>query len=159
MTQYKYFIQEGSKFHLKSKFSTALLRSAICLGIAAALYFFLPPERKIGAVGAGFFAVFAVINLLKSTKKLTIDTAAKTIIHQNSALNPAVTYRFDEFVQFYVLTSSYLFKAITLDSTAFLIFDQNGREKRVPVVVGLFSAKPAQKAVNEISHIMGIELA
>lgn len=159
MTQYNYFIQEGSKFHLKSKFSTALLRSFICLAIAAALYLFLPPEKKIGTIGAVFFIVFALINLLRSTKKLTIDTAAKTIVHKNNALSPEVTYRFDEFVQFYVLTSSYLFKAITMDSTAFLIFDQNGREKRVPVVVGLFSARPAQKAVNEISEIMGIELA
>ncbi|WP_343303905.1 hypothetical protein AAHN97_20255 [Chitinophaga niabensis] len=159
MTRYNYFIQEGSKFHLKSKFSTALLRSLICLGIAAGLYFLLPPEKKIGAIGAGFFILFGLINLLRSTKKLTIDTAAQTIVHKNNVLSPEVTYRFDEFVQFYVLTSSYLFKAITMDSTAFLIFDQNGREKRVPVVVGLFSARPAQNAVNELSEIMGIELA
>lgn len=159
MAQYNYFIQEGNRFHLKSKFSTALLRSLICLAIAAGLYFLLPPEKKIGAVGAGFFIVFGLINLLRPTKKLTIDTAAQTIVHKNNALSPEVTYRFDEFVQFYVLTSSYLFKAITMDSTAFLIFDQNGREKRVPVVVGLFSVRPAQKAVNELSEIMGIELA
>lgn len=159
MAQYNYFIQEGSRFHLKSKFSTALLRSLICLAIAAGLYFLLPPEKKIGAVGAGFFIVFGLINLLRPTKKLTIDTAAQTIVHKNNALSPEVTYHFDEFVQFYVLTNSYLFKAITMDSTAFLIFDQNGREKRVPVVVGLFSVRPAQKAVNELSEIMGIELA
>jgi len=70
-----------------------------------------------------------------------------------------LTYRFDEFVQFYVLTSSYLFKFITMDSTAFLVFEQKGKEKRVPVVIGLFSTRPAQKAVNEVGDIMGIEAA
>lgn len=159
MTQYSYFIQEGNRFHLKSKTSTAAIRAVICLAIGAGLYFLIPAEKKIGIWGAGFFVVFALINLLKSTKKLTIDTGAKTVIHKNNALSPEVTYRFEEFEQFYVLTSSYLFKFITMDSTAFLVFDQNGSEKRVPVVVGLFSAGPAQRAVNEVSEIMGIEPA
>lgn len=159
MTQYNYFIQEGSKFHLKSKTSTAVIRGVICLAVAAILYVLIPSEKKIGAWGAGLFVVFALINMLRSTKKLTIDTDAKTIIHKNNALSGEVTYRFDEFVRFYVLTSSYLFKFITMDSTAFLVFDQNGREKQVPVVVGLFSTRPAQKAVNEVGDIMGIEIA
>jgi len=159
MTQHYYFTQEGSKFHLKSKLSTALVRALICLVIAAGLYVLIPSEKKIGVWGAVFFVVFALINLLRSTKKLTIDTGAKIIIHKNNVLSGEVTYRFDEFVQFYVLTSSYLFKFITMDSTAFLVFDQKGKEKRVPVVVGLFSTRPAQKAVNEVGEIMGIEAA
>jgi len=136
-----------------------MVRSVLCLAIAAGLYFLIPSEKKIGVWGAGLFVVFALINLLRSTKKLTIDLDAKTIIHQNHALSGAVTYRFDEFLRFYVLTSSYLFKFITMDSTAFLVFGQNGREKQVPVVVGLFSTRPAQNAVNEVGDIMGIEIA
>jgi hypothetical protein len=159
MTQYNYFTQEGSKFHLKSKLSTALVRALICLAIAAGLYALIPSDKKIGVWGAVLFLAFALINLLKSTKRLTIDTDAGIIIHKNNALSGEVTYRFDEFVQFYVLTSSYLFKFITMDSTAFLVFDQKGKEKRVPVVVGLFSTRPAQKAVNEVGEIMGIEAA
>jgi len=157
MTQYNYFTQEGNKFHLKSKTSTAVIRAVICLAIAVILYFLIPSEKKIGAWGAGLFVVLALINILRSTKKLTIDIAAKTILHKNNALSGGVTYRFDEFVRFYVLTSSYLFKFITMDSTAFLVFDQNGREKQVPIVVGIFSTRPAQKAVNEVGDIMGIE--
>ena len=159
MTQYSYFTQEGSKFHLKTKSSTAVLRTMMCLAIAAGLYILIPPEKKIGVWAAGLFAVFALINLLKSTKKLTIDTGTRTITHKNNALSGEVIYHFDDFVRFYVLTSSYAFKFITMDSTAFLVFDQNGKERQVPIVVGLFSARPAQNAVNEVSDIMGIEPA
>ncbi|WP_120516497.1 hypothetical protein [Chitinophaga barathri] len=159
MTEYTYFIPEGGKFHLKTKWSTAAIRAVFCLAIAAGIYAIVPPEKEIGAWGAGFFVVFALVNLLKATKKLTIDPAARTVIHKNNALSPEVTYHFDDFVRFYVLTGSYVFKFITLDSTAFLVFDQDGREKQVPVVVGLFSTRPAQNAVNEVSGIMGIEAA
>ena len=159
MTHYQYFTREGDKFHLLTKTSTAILRSALCLAIAAGIYFVVPPEKKLGGWGAGIFVFFALVNLLKSTKKLTIDTAAKTVTHKNNALTGEATYRFDEFVQFHVLRHSYLFKFILLDCTAFLVFEQQGREKQVPVVVGLFSARPAQNAVNEMSNIMGFEIA
>ncbi|EJL68294.1 hypothetical protein PMI13_03822 [Chryseobacterium populi] len=70
-------------------------------------------------------------------------------------LNGEVVYRFDEFVQFYVLVGKYLF--ITMDSTGFFIFNQNGKEKRVPIVVGMFSSRKAQNAINEVSEIMNPE--
>ncbi|RPE12788.1 hypothetical protein EGT74_04385 [Chitinophaga lutea] len=159
MTHYRYFTQEGDKFHLRSNTSAAIVRSVLCLAMAAGIYFLIPPEKKIGLWGAGLFVFFALINLLRSTKKLTIDVAAKTVVHKNNALTAEATYRFDEFVQFYVLRHSYLFRFIMLDCTAFLVFGQEGREKQVPVVVGLFSARPAQNAVNEMSAIMGFEAA
>jgi hypothetical protein len=158
MPHYTYFTQEGAKFHLKTKSSTTTLRFGICVAIAAALYFLIPPEKKIGPWAAAFFLVFALINLLKSTKKLTIDTRTRTITHKNNALSGEVAYHFEDFLRFYVLTSSYAFKFITMDSTAFLVFDKDGRERQVPVVVGLFSTRPAQTAVNEVSEIMGIEM-
>ncbi|MBS0027351.1 hypothetical protein ACTJJ0_12115 [Chitinophaga sp. 22321] len=155
MSNYKYFTQEGNKFHLKSNMSTAVVRTVVCLVIAAALYFIIPPEKKIGIWAALLFLVFGLINLLKTTKKLTIDPNTKTITHKNNALNGEVVYHFNEFENFYVLSGKYLF--ITLDSTAFFIFNQNGNEKRVPIVVGLFSKHPAQSAINEVTEIMGIE--
>ncbi|MGO4293305.1 hypothetical protein [Chitinophaga sp. RAB17] len=155
MSNYKYFTQEGNKFHLKTSMSTAVVRSVVCLAIGATLYFIIPAEKKIGIWAALLFLIFALINLLKTTKKLTIDPNAKTVIHKNHALSGEVIYHFDNFDNFYVLSSRYLF--ITLDSTAFFIFDQNGNEKRVPIVVGLFSKQPAQNAINEVTEIMGIE--
>ena len=158
MTHYSYFSQTGSKYHLNSKWSTAIVRTVLCLAIAAGIYLLVPPERKIGAWGAGFFVFFAVVNLLKSTKKLTIDTAARTVTHKNNLLTPEATYHFDDFQQFYVQSNSYGFKFLLLDSTAFLVFGGKGREKQVPAVVGLFSKRPAQQAVNEMSDIMGISI-
>lgn len=159
MAQYQYFIREGNKYHLKSRSSAAVIRTVFCLAIAVAIYMLVPAEKKIGAWGAGFFVVFALVNLLKATKKLTIDCSTQTITHKNNVLTPEATYHFNDFVRFYVLSSSYAFKFLTLDVTAFLVFEQNGREKQVPVVVGLFSARPAQNAVNELSEIMGVEAA
>ncbi|PIF45683.1 hypothetical protein CLU96_2693 [Chryseobacterium sp. 52] len=152
MTDYKYFIQEGSRFHLKNNMPVALIRSLVCLIIAGAVYYIIPPEKKIGLWGAVIFVFFALVNLLKTTKKLTIDPDAQIIIHKNNLLNGEVVYRFDEFEQFYVLVGKYLF--ITMDSTAFFIFNQNGKEKRVPIVVGLFGSKTVQNAINEVSDIM-----
>lgn len=158
MTCYSYFTQTGSKYHLKSKWSTAIIRTVLCLAIAAGIYLLIPPERKIGAWGAGFFVFFALVNLLKSTKKLTIDTAARTVTHKNNILTPEATYHFADFQQFYVQSNSYAFKFLMLDSTAYLVFGEEGREKQVPAVVGLFSKQPAQQAINEMSAIMGISI-
>ena len=155
MSNYKYFTQDGNKFHLKTSMSTAVVRSVVCMAIGAALYLIIPAEKKIGIWAALLFLIFALINLLKTTKKLTIDRNAKTITHKNNALNGEVTYHFDDFESFYMLSTKYLF--ITMDSTAFFIFNQNGNEKRVPIVVGLFSKQPPQDAINEVSEIMGIE--
>jgi len=154
MSNHKYFTQEGNKFHLKTSMSTAVIRSVVCVAIGVALYLVIPAEKKIGIWGALLFLFFALVNLLKTTKRLTIDPNAKTITHKNNALSGEVVYHFDDFESFYVLSGKYLF--ITLDSTAFFIFDQNGQEKRVPIVVGLFSKQPAQTAINEVSKIMGI---
>ncbi|WP_345988737.1 hypothetical protein AAEU33_15960 [Chryseobacterium sp. Chry.R1] len=154
MDDYKYFIREGNQFHLKTKVSTAVLRTILCVVIAVVLYYIIPPENKIRLWSALLFVFFALVNLLKATKKLIIDTQARTIIHKNNILSGEAVYRFEDFEQFYVLVGKYLF--ITMDSTAFLIFDQNGREKRVPVVVGLFSSRTPQNAINEVSEIMNI---
>ncbi|NLR59459.1 hypothetical protein HGH93_15185 [Chitinophaga polysaccharea] len=155
MSNYKYFTQEGNKFHLKSSMSTAVARTVVCLAIGVAVYIIIPPEKKIGIWAALLFLLLGLINLLKTTKKLTIDPNAKTIAHKNNALNNEVVYHFNEFENFYVLNTKYLF--ITLDSTAFFIFTHNGNERRVPIVVGLFNKQSAQNAINEVSEIMGIE--
>lgn len=155
MNDYKHFTQEGSRFHLKTKMSTAVLRVIACVTIAVVLYCIIPSEKKVGLWVALLFLFFALVNVLKATKRLVIDTQAKTITHKNNIISGEAVYRFEDFEQFYVLTGKYLF--ITMDSTAFFIFDQNGREKRVPIIVGLFGSKTAQSAINEISDIMNIE--
>lgn len=155
MNSYKYFTQEGNQFHLKSSMSTAVIRAVVCLAIGLAAYFIIPPEKKIGLWGLLLFLFFALINLLKTTKKLIVDLDAKTVTHKNNALNGEVVYHFSEFAGFYVLNTKYLF--ITMDSTAFFVFNQNGNEIRVPIIVGLFSKQPVQNAINELTRIMGLE--
>ncbi|KMQ61515.1 hypothetical protein ACM46_16010 [Chryseobacterium angstadtii] len=152
---YRYFTEENGRFHLKNNIPAAMIRFIGCLIIAAALYFIIPPEKKIGVWGAVLFVFFALVNLLKTTKKLVIDPKTKTIIHKNNILNSEAEYRFDEFEQFYVLVAKYLF--ITMDSTAFFIFNKGGKEKRVPIIVGLFGSKKVQNAINEVSDIMNLD--
>lgn len=157
MNQYNYFTKEGNKFHLNPKWPAAAARTLVCLAIAAGVYIIIPPEKRLGVWGAGIFVLFALVNLLKSTKKLTINTSTRTIAHKQNALSPEETYHFDQFDRFYIFSTSYIFKFILTDCTAFIIFSKDGREKRVPVVVGFFSARPAENAVNELSDIMGVQ--
>ncbi|MEY8760027.1 hypothetical protein [Chryseobacterium tongliaoense] len=118
MKDYRYFTQEGRAFHLKNSMSTAVIRSVACLVIGAVLYYIIPQEKKIGLWAAILFVFFALVNLLKATRKLIIDPNAKTVTFKNNMLNGEVVYHFDEFIQFYVLVGKYLF--ITMDSTGFL---------------------------------------
>ena len=92
MSNYKYFIQEGNRFHLKTSMSTAIVRAIACLAIGIAVYFIIPPEKKIGLWGALIFVFFALVNLLKATKRLVIDTTARTITHKNNLLNAEAVY-------------------------------------------------------------------
>ncbi|EJL68295.1 hypothetical protein [Chryseobacterium populi] len=48
MKDYRYFMQEGGEFHLKTRMSTAVIRSVACLMIGAAQYYIIPPEKKSG---------------------------------------------------------------------------------------------------------------
>ncbi|SHF62992.1 hypothetical protein [Chryseobacterium vrystaatense] len=151
---YKYFTQDGSRYHLKNNIPVGVMRFIVCLMVAAVLYCIIPSEKKIGLWAAALFVILAFVNLLKTTKKLSIDPQAKIIIHKNHLLTREAVYRFDEFEQFYVLVGKYLL--ITMDSTAFFIFNKGGREIRVPIVVGLFGSRKVQNAINEVNDIMNI---
>lgn len=151
---YTYFTQEGSRFHLKNNIPVAAMRFIVCLILAGISYYIIPSEKKIGLWAAVLFVILAFVNLLKATRKLSIDPQAQIIIHKNNVLTREAIYRFDEFEQFYVLVGKYLF--ITMDSTAFCIFNKDGREIRVPIVVGLFGSRKVQNVINEVSDLMNI---
>ncbi len=155
MTQYKYFEQEGSKYFLKSK--TTLAYGLVALCFVVSLYFILGigSDDKTGRYFGVFFLFLTLGAYLKTTKKLTIDPSAKTIVSKNHVLFPEKTYHFNDFERFHV--DDHYINFIKANSQASIVFDQNGKEKSVVLMITLFTSKPAQKIINEASEIMGIE--
>ena len=93
--------------------------------------------------------------LLKTTKKLTIDTSSRTVTDKHNAFTSEKTYSFDDFQRFYMAT--YYVSFIKSNCMGSIIFDKNGKEQHATLVTTMFTAKPAQRAINEASEIMGVE--
>lgn len=153
MNNYKYFEQEGSIFHLKANNNTAKLRFVLCVAVAIALYVFLPKEKNLGLFLGLLFLAFALINLLKTTKKLTIDIGTKTVTGKHHSLSSEVSYRFEDFIRFNVDVHSTNF--VKTNHVAYMVFDKNGEEKTITLLTTAFAAKPAQNIINEAAEIMG----
>lgn len=156
MTQYKYFDQEGNRYSLKSNSTIAWARTVILL-LAALYMFFGVSDRGPGVLFFGYFLIFlAAASFLKTTKKLTIDTTARTVTDKHNAFFKERTYRFEDFERFHVYTQ--YINLIKANSFASIVFDENGKEKSVTLLITLFVTKPAQTAINEASEIMGVEV-
>lgn len=153
MNNYKYFEQEGSIFHLKANNNTAKLRFVLCVAVTIALYVFLPKEKNLGLFLGLLFLAFALINLLKTTKKLTIDIGTKTVTGKHHSLSSEVSYRFEDFIRFNVDVHSTNF--VKTNHVAYMVFDKNGEEKTITLLTTAFAAKPAQNIINEAAEIMG----
>lgn len=153
MNNYKYFEQEGTRFHLKANNNTAKLRIVLCLAAAIALYIFLPKEKNLGLYLGFLFLVFALINWLKTTKKLTIDTVANSVTGKHHFLSSEVSYRFEDFIRFNVDVHSTNF--VKTNHVAYMVFDKNGKEKTITLLATAFAANPAQNVINEAAEIMG----
>jgi hypothetical protein len=155
MPQYKYFEQEGNKFLLRSNNTSAYIRGGICMALALYLLFFVPREQAYGLY-FGIFLIFIALGMfLKTTKKLTIDTSARTITDKNNLFFGVKTYHFDDFERFHM--AKHYVNMIRVNCLASAIFDQNGKEKHVMLMMTMFAAKPAQRVINEASEIMGVE--
>lgn len=153
MNNYKYFEQEGTIFQLKANNNTAKIRIVLCIAVAIAAYIFLPKEKNLGLFIGLLFLAFALINWLKTTKKLTIDTGTKTVNDKHHSLSSEVSYRFEDFIRFNVDVHSTNF--VKTNHVAYMVFDQNGEEKTITLFATTFAAKPAQNVINEAAEIMG----
>lgn len=155
MTQYKYFEQEGNKYFLKSNSSIAYGRVLLCFIISMYLIFVVPREEKFGLYFGIFFLFLTFSAYIKTTKKLTIDTTARTVVDKTNTFFGEKTFHFDNFERFHVDTHYINF--IKANSQASIVFDQNGKEKSVMLMITIFTTKPAQRIINEASEIMGVE--
>lgn len=153
---YNYFEQEGSKFHLKSNNNITKIRFVSCVAVAIASFIFFPSDKGLNLFFAVLFAVFAVVNLLKMTKKLAIDTGTKTVIIKENALFSEKTYPFADFIRFNMETHSTNF--VKTAHLARMVFEVNGKEKNVNLLTSGFTGNPTQTIINEVSEIMGIEM-
>ena len=153
MNNYKYFEQQGNMFHLKANNNSNMMRIVLCIAVAIAAYIFLPKEKNLGLFLSLLFLVFAVVNWLKTTKKLTIDTGTKTVIGKQHVLSSEVSYPFENFIRFNVDVHSTNF--VKTNHVAYMVFDKNGKEKTITLLATAFAAKPAQDVINEAAEIMG----
>lgn len=155
MPQYKYFEQQGSKYFFKNDKAAVYLGAGTWFGIGLLCIFFMPKEEKFGLYFGIFFIVIGLLIFIKTTKKFTIDTSTRTVSDKHNVFAGEKTYHFDQFLQFHM--STYYVSFIKTNCMGSVIFDHKGKEKHVMLVSAMFTAKPAQRAINEASEIMGFE--
>ncbi|WP_143313676.1 hypothetical protein [Chitinophaga ginsengisegetis] len=98
--------------------------------------------------------VFAVIIALRVTGKLKIDVNARTISVQPVFFISPTEYRFEDFQNFLISKQSFI---VTVNATAAMIMDKNGKRKSVMLHQTMFLTKPLQQVTMEIAGIMGLE--
>ncbi|MDN5286886.1 MAG: hypothetical protein JWR38_3160 [Mucilaginibacter sp.] len=152
MQSLKYFEQEGNTYHVKIQKGMFYFLSLLSFaGMAATLIYG-------SSKGAYFFAVslgiLGTIGILRATAKMSFNTSARSMTVKTFFFTPEKEYSFDEFDHFLISKMTNI--GITLNVSATMIFNKNGKTKRILVRQGFFVTKPLQNFTDELSDIMGL---
>lgn len=150
--QLKCFVQDGPVYRWKGQkgFYYALALFLLLIAIACWVYGTNKGVRYLGV----FVALLGLAGVLRSTASIGIDTANRRIISRNFFFSPEKIYDYNDFDYFRIVKSSYLF--FTINVSAFMIFNQNGKERSILLQQGMFTTRPLQRLTDEMSAIMGI---
>jgi hypothetical protein len=156
MDNYKYFEQDGDKYHLKAQFVFITILGGIFFigGLLLALTKG-SADNAVMWVGYGM-ALLGAMNLLRLTSKATIDMQTRQILIKRHLLTSEVAYSLDNFETFLVASTVSIF-GITMNGTASIILDINGKEKNIMLNQSIFTVAPLNHMVNEALQIMKIE--
>ena len=152
MQSFKYFEQDGNTYHVKIEKGMFYFLSLLTFGgmVAALIYG--------SSKGAYFFAaclgILGTIGILRTTAKISFNTAARSMTFKTFFFTPEKEYSFDDFDHFLISKMTNI--GITLGVSATMIFNKNGKEKRLLVRQGFFVTKPLQNFTDELSDIMGL---
>ena len=156
MNNYKYFEQDGDKYHLKAQFVFIAFLGGIFLIGGLLLAFTKGSADKAGMwVGYGMALLGAMV-LLRLTAKATIDMQTRQILIKRNLFASEVAYSLDNFETFLVASTVSIF-GITMNGTASMILDIDGKEKNLMLNQSIFTVAPLNHMVNEALQIMKIE--
>ncbi|AOM78780.1 hypothetical protein [Pedobacter steynii] len=156
MNNYKYFEQEGNKFHLKTQFVfIGFIGGLFLLGGLALAFTKGATDKGNMWIGIGM-AVLGAMALLRLTSKTTIDMQNNQILIKKNFISSEVAYSLDYFETFLVAKSVSLF-GMTMNGAASMILNINGKEKNLMLNNSIFTVKPLNDMVVEALHIMKIE--
>ncbi|SKD08914.1 hypothetical protein SAMN05660461_4791 [Chitinophaga ginsengisegetis] len=152
MQPLQYFTREGNVYTKKSQTAFFCLLALLLFGLIVFILYNNPTRG--GIVSSLLIGVFAVIIALRVTGKLKIDVNARTISVQPVFFISPTEYRFEDFQNFLISKQSFI---VTVNATAAMIMDKNGKRKSVMLHQTMFLTKPLQQVTMEIAGIMGLE--
>ncbi|MBB5643817.1 hypothetical protein [Pedobacter cryoconitis] len=156
MENYKYFEQEGDKYHLKAQFAFIAFIGGLCIIAGLATAFTIGTTDKANRwIGYGI-ALLGAMALLRLTSKTAIDMGSRQILLKKNLFSAEVAYSLDNFETFLVAKTVSIF-GITMNATASMILNINGEEKLLMLNQSVFSTAPLNNMINEAMHIMKIE--
>ena len=152
MQSLRYFEQDGNTYHVKIQKGMFYFLSLLCFaGMVATLIYG-------SSRGAWFFAVclaiLGTIGILRTTAKISFNPVTRNMIYKKFFFTTEKEYSFDDFDHFLISKMTNI--GITLNVSATMIFNKNGKEKRILVRQGFFVTKPLQNFTDELSDIMGL---
>lgn len=152
MQSLKYFEQEGNTYHMKVQKRMYYFLSLLAFaGTVAALIY---GSSRGAYVFAGSLLILGVIGIARSTAKMRFNTSARSIAIKTFFFSREREYSFDDFDHFLISKMTNI--GITLNVSATMIFNKNGKEKRILVRQSFFVTKPLQNFTDELSDIMGL---
>ncbi|KIO75136.1 hypothetical protein TH53_22210 [Pedobacter lusitanus] len=156
MNNYKYFEQDGEKYHLKAQFVFLAFLGGIFLIGGLVLAFTIGATDKANRWVGYIMAVLGALVFLRVTAKTTIDMQSRQVLVKRNFLSAEVAYSLDNFETFLVARTVSLF-GITMNGTASMILNIGGKEKNLMLNQSVFTVAPLNHMVNEALQIMKIE--
>jgi len=153
---YKYFVQDGNKYQLKSQLVFIGLLSGLFI-LGGLKFTFFHDEGKEGAMWVGVFMILlGAAAALRLTAKNTIDMDAKQLLVKKNMFAGEVAYNLNDFEGFLV-ASTVAFFGVTMNATGNMTFNVNGKEKNIMLNQSMFTVKPLNDMINEATSIMQLE--
>lgn len=156
MNDYKYFEQDGEKYHLKAQFVfIAFLGGIFFIGGILLALTKGSSDKSVMWIGYAMALLGAMV-LLRITAKTTIDMQTRQVLVKRNLFAAEVAYSLDNFETFLVASTVSLF-GLTMNGTAIMVLNINGKEKHLMLNQSIFTVAPLNNMVNEALHIMKIE--
>lgn len=151
MKPLKYYTLEGDVYVKKTQTALYISLAVLLLGLMAIILYKNP--NKGANIIAVMFGLLGVVLLLRCKGKFSIDPVNRTIINQPFFFAGPTVYGFDDFQNFLISRQTFI---ITLNATATMVMNKNGRNKNVQIHQTVFLTKPLQAVTEETADIMGI---
>ena len=153
MQSFKYFTQEGNVY-IKTPQKGLYYAVAIFLLAIAVIAYLYGNKTNGNKVVCALFAILGLIILLRASAVTRFDVVARTITAQSFFFTSPNVFHFKDFQNFLITKQTLL---ITINATATMIIEKNGKQRNLLLHQTMFFTKPLQRVTDEAAQIMGID--